>query len=355
MKQKGIFDSYYARLSKEGFVKSLLCGLGVAAGVLCVVAFGLWMSGAKGFWIAIIAWAAALFIATPLFYFVKFRPTTKEMAKRVDMLGLEERILTMTELEGDDSFIAMKQREDAKNALAKVNASLLKFAVSVPLIIAVCAVTVLGSGLTTVSALADAGVIKPGKDILDDGKVEFVDVVYSVDDDMHGFIEGDFIQRVEKGGDCVGVLAVAEDGWVFKKWSDGLEEPFRQDVKVTADAEFVAIFQELGEDGEDGEEGKDGESDEDGDKKGDPTDSNGQSKPGKNDSQGDGSGSVKWNPSNQVLDNKTYYGDLYDDAKKNGIDKITQNGDIPKEGKDIVSGYIKGTEPKGGDTSEGKG
>lgn len=345
MKQKGIFDSYYARLSKEGFIKSLLCGLGVAAGVLCVVAFGLWMSGAKGFWIAIIAWAAALFIATPLFYFVKFHPTTKEMAKRVDMLGLEERILTMTELEGDDSFIAMKQREDAKNALAKVNASLLKFAVSVPLIIAVCAVTVLGSGLTTVSALADAGVIKPGKDILDDGKVEFVDVVYSVDDDMHGFIEGDFIQRVEKGGDCVGVLAVAEDGWVFKKWSDGLEEPFRQDVKVTADVEFVAIFQELGEEKEE-EQDKEGEPDTDGMKQEEPTDSKNNSK--LNDKgKGDGSGSVKWNPSNQVLDNKTYYGDLYDDAKKNGIDKISQNGDIPKEGKDIVSGYIKGIEPKG--------
>ena len=345
MKQKGIFDSYYARLSKEGFIKSLLCGLGVAAGVLCVVAFGLWMSGAKGFWIAIIAWAAALFIATPLFYFVKFRPTTKEMAKRVDMLGLEERILTMTELEGDDSFIAMKQREDAKNALAKVNASLLKFAVSVPLIIAVCAVTVLGSGLTTVSALADAGVIQPGKDILDDGKVEFVDVVYSVDDDMHGFIEGDFIQRVEKGGDCVGVLAVAEDGWVFKKWSDGLEEPFRQDMKVAADVEFVAIFQELGEEKEE-EQDKEGEPDTDGMKQEEPTDSKNNSK--LNDKgKGDGSGSVKWNPSNQVLDNKTYYGDLYDDAKKNGIDKISQNGDIPKEGKDIVSGYIKGIEPKG--------
>lgn len=345
MKQKGIFDSYYARLSKEGFIKSLLCGLGVAAGVLCVVAFGLWMSGAKGFWIAIIAWAAALFIATPLFYFVKFRPTTKEMAKRVDMLGLEERILTMTELEGDDSFVAMKQREDAKNALAKVNASLLKFAVSVPLIIAVCAVTVLGSGLTTVSALADAGVIKPGKDILDDGKVEFVDVVYSVDDDMHGFIEGDFIQRVEKGGDCVGVLAVAEDGWVFKKWSDGLEEPFRQDVKVAADVEFVAIFQELGEEKEE-EQDKEGEPDTDGMKQEELTDSKNNSK--LNDKgKGDGSGSVKWNPSNQVLDNKTYYGDLYDDAKKNGIDKISQNGDIPKEGKDIVSGYIKGIEPKG--------
>lgn len=345
MKQKGIFDSYYARLSKEGFIKSLLCGLGVAAGVLCVVAFGLWMSGAKGFWIAIIAWAAALFIATPLFYFVKFRPTTKEMAKRVDMLGLEERILTMTELEGDDSFVAMKQREDAKNALAKVNASLLKFAVSVPLIIAVCAVTVLGSGLTTVSALADAGVIKPGKDILDDGKVEFVDVVYSVDDDMHGFIEGDFIQRVEKGTDCVGVLAVAEDGWVFKKWSDGLEEPFRQDVKVAADVEFVAIFQELGEEKEE-EQDKEGEPDTDGMKQEEPTDSKNNSK--LNDKgKGDGSGSVKWNPSNQVLDNKTYYGDLYDDAKKNGIDKISQNGDIPKEGKDIVSGYIKGIEPKG--------
>ena len=56
-----------------------------------------------------------------------------------------------------------------------------------------------------------------------------------------------------------------------------------------------------------------------------------------------------------MLDNKTYYGDLYDDAKKSGLDKVSQNGDIPKTGKDLVSDYYKGTEPKGGNSSDGNG
>lgn len=342
MRQKSIFNTYYIRLSKEGFVKSLLCGLSIAASVLCIIAFSLWMSGTKGFWIAIVTWAAVLVITTPVFYFAKFRPTTKSMAKRIDMLGLEERILTMTELEGDTSFIAMKQREDAKNALEKVNASLIKFAVSVPLIIAVCAVTVLGSGLTTISALADADVIKPGKDILDDGKVEFVDVIYSVDDDMHGYIDGDFIQRVEKGTDCVGVLAVAEDGWVFKKWSDGLEEPFRQDTNIINNVEYIAIFYEL-------DENQDSEPDTDGDQDSSKVDDSVPDKKGdggSNTDTGGNGGSVKWNPNNQVLDNKTYYGDIYDDAKRAGLDKVSQNN-FSKISKDLVSDYYKGTEPKG--------
>lgn len=227
--------------------------------------------------------------------------------------------------------------------MEKVNASLIKFAVSVPLIIAVCAVTVLGSGLTTISALADAGVIKPGKDIIDDGKVEFVDVTYSVDDDMHGYIDGDFIQRVEKGADCVGVLAVAEDGWVFKKWSDGFEEPFRQDINIIKDSEFIAIFYEL-------DENQDSEPDANGDQDSSKVDDSDPDKSGDGGSKsnaGSNGGSVKWSPNNQVLDNKTYYGDIYDEAKRAGLDKVSQNNFISKTGKDLISDYYKSIEPKG--------
>lgn len=62
----------------------------------------------------------------------------------------------MTELENDPSFIALKQREDALSSLGKVNTSLLKFAISVPLIASVAVVGLFGAGMTTVSALSAA-------------------------------------------------------------------------------------------------------------------------------------------------------------------------------------------------------
>lgn len=352
MKNNSVFQSYYSRLAKEGLVKSLLCGLGVAACVLLFTAFGLWLSGVKGFWIAIIAWGVALAISAPAFYFIKFRPTTKEMARRVDLLGLEERILTMTELEGDNSFMAMKQREDAQKALATVNASLLKFAVSASLIVAVASVTVLGAGMTTVSALADAGVIKTVPDIIDDKPAEFVDLAYYVYGDEGGFIEGDFIQRIEKGQDGAGVLAVADDGYAFVKWNDGLEDPYRKDTKLIADAEYYAIFLPVeDEESEDGEEGDEGEPGEDNEKPGEPG-----SEGSSNDGSGSGglTGGGKWDPNEQVLDNNTYYGDLFGEAMKDGIDKVTGNGNIPSSGKDVVSGYYQGTEAKGSGSEGGE-
>ncbi len=342
MKKQTLFEKYYNRLFKEGVIKSLLCGLGAASCALFLISFIFWMFGIKGYYIAIIVWAVAFVGATCAFYFLKFRPTTREIARRVDKLGLEERLITMLELEGDDSFIAMKQREDAKKAMASVNASLLKIVVSAPLIIAACSISVLGMGMTTLSALTEKGVVKPGIDIIGDKPVEFVDVIYSVKDDEGGYIYGDFIQRIEKGGNAEAVRAEADEGFVFVKWSDGNEDPFRQDMKITADMEIVAIFQSITEDSDGDGDGGGEPGDEPGQEEGEP---GGKSDPS-NGSGSSGSGGAKWNPRNQILDNNTYYGDLFDDAKKTGMDKISQDGSMPDSAKDLVSGYYGSTEPK---------
>ncbi len=68
---------------------------------------------------AVVLFAAATLIC----YFVWLRPRKKEVIARIDALGLKERILTMEELKKDDSVIAKKQRQDAKEHLAMLDAA----------------------------------------------------------------------------------------------------------------------------------------------------------------------------------------------------------------------------------------
>ena len=159
-----LFKKYYSRLAREGILKSALCGMVAGFSTLFVVSLILWLTNESIFWVAIVSGVAAGLATAPLFYYKKFKPTTKEIARRVDDLGLEERVLTMTELENDESYIAMRQREDTIAALQTVNAGLLTIVVSVPLIIATCTTGVFGIGMNVVTGLSAAGVLESGRE-----------------------------------------------------------------------------------------------------------------------------------------------------------------------------------------------
>lgn len=100
---------------------------------------------------------AAIAAFVPIFYYKKFRPTTKDVARRIDRLGLEERIITMTELEKDESYIAMRQREDAKRKLGAVDAKQIRFRFSTAAAVVAAICAVLGVSMTTVTDLERAG------------------------------------------------------------------------------------------------------------------------------------------------------------------------------------------------------
>ena len=128
MDVKELFDKYYSRLAREGMLKALFCGLIVGFAVNFAVAFTAWYYGWNGLWWALGAWVVVTAATTPLFYIKKFKPSAKEVAERLDRLGLEERMITMTELEQDDSYIAFRQREDAKLQLEAVERKRIKLA-----------------------------------------------------------------------------------------------------------------------------------------------------------------------------------------------------------------------------------
>ena len=136
MDVKKLFDKYYSRLEKEAYFKSLFSGLVVGFVVNFIVAFAFWFSEAEGLWWSIGAFVATTAVASVLFFKYKFKPTNKQVATRLDSLGLEERMITMNECIDDKSVMAKRQREDAKQKLAELNASMVKFVFSKALIIA---------------------------------------------------------------------------------------------------------------------------------------------------------------------------------------------------------------------------
>lgn len=347
-----LFKKYYSRLAKEGVLKSVLCGLLVGFLTLTVAGAIFWFAGWKAFWVCLIVWAVVSAASSVAFYKIKFQPTTKAIARRVDELGLEERIITMTELEGDESYIAMRQREDALKALNTVHAGLVKIVVSLPLIIGVAIAGVAGVGMTTVSALSASGVIKSGQEIINpsegEPEVKFYEVTYEVQEG-EGMIEGEIFQVVEEGFSTTGVMAVADDEWAFVGWSDGLEDPYREEFDVRSDMTLYAIFQPL-EEGSDGDGMPGGEGEGEGDGQGDQPsdqpgegDGNGDGEPSQNPGQGPGG---KYEEINQVYDGNTFYGDVYDEAYEEGMDDLS-GGDYSDSEKDMASGYLDGIEISG--------
>ena len=341
-----LLRTFKRRIAKEGWIKSILCGLSIGFGAEIVCSLVFWALGIKMFWISIIAFAAVAGISAPLFYFCKFRRSTREVASRVDMLGLEERILTMTQFADDDSFMARYQREDAMRSLEKVNSSLFKIAVSVPLVV-VCAVTlVIGAGTTTVSAVSDRSLI----DLINEAnKPEPIlhTVRYGVKDDIGGKVYGRCDQSVENGTSADAVQAVADENYIFIGWTDGCEDAFRTDEAVEKDIKAYAVFVPVEENDEDDEEmpDTDGNGDEgNGGNNGDaPSLPNGDDKgPDGNGDGDDGGAGGATNPNNQVIDGGTFIGDVYGDSLSGAQDAAGSNTGLDGNQSGMIGDYFGG-------------
>jgi hypothetical protein len=161
------FKKYYSKLRAEAILKSVLCGLAVGFGANFVAALATWFAPFEGLWISVGVLFAVTLIASPIFYFARFRLSDIKNARRLDRLGLEERLITMVEFDDDTSYVAQAQREDAKRALETIEKSQIKFKISKGIVAAVACLAILGTGMTTVSALSDYGFMPGGDEIVD--------------------------------------------------------------------------------------------------------------------------------------------------------------------------------------------
>lgn len=76
-----LFEKYYARVKRESLIKSAVCAVIVGFAVNFLTAFIAWMVYSKIFWLSIVLGVAAIAAFVPIFYYKKFRPTTKDVAK----------------------------------------------------------------------------------------------------------------------------------------------------------------------------------------------------------------------------------------------------------------------------------
>lgn len=382
--KKDQIGKFRKRLVKESVLKSIFLGLIFGCFALVIVGFFTWLFGYKpGLFLAIAALVVVTAIVAPLFYFLRFRPSTKEIACRVDALGLEERMLTMTELEGEQTYIAEAQREDTFHALEKMNHMMLKLAISAVLIVCVSFACLLGIGMTTVSSLYYAGVIPSGFETFTPEYIPQVFTVsYAIEEGGEGVIiywTGDWShetpveeggERVTEGEDARAVLAIPADEWLFVSWSDGVRDPYRQEVDVDGDVYVEAIFEPIEPDPEEGEEdngeggSQPGEGQEgDQQQQGEPQEgSEGEGEQGEQQQQppqepsGDPSnsaGGMRDMTSQQVDNGNTYYGDVFDDAYQQALDRLSQDNNIPDDLKQHVKDYYDSIETGSSDSGSG--
>jgi hypothetical protein len=375
MNVKQLFRKHYSRLVLEAVIKSVLAGLAMGCGANFLAALAAWIFDFGGVWLVIGVGGGVWLISSLLFFFLKYKPSVSETAERMDRLGLSERMITMLELQGDDSYIASVQRENARASIARVANRKIRLRVSKVAIVLAAVALVLGSSMTTIKGLSDSGEIPNFNEIVeDDPYANYIPVTYMVEEG--GWIEGESDQLVEPGGSTTSVIAMAEDGWVFEGWDDGYAGQERSESNVTAELYFVAIFVQI-EDGEggadgDGEGGKEGSQTTEGDKaedlpangganvesdqsgaegsEGDGSGSKGESDGGQgsSDEQGEGKGDGKgqgaggkWEDANQFLNGKEYYRDYLELYYLQALEIFEQNGEIPPELREFFETYFE--------------
>ncbi len=364
MNDKKTFKKYYGRLATEGLLKALLFGLAIACAVYCILVLVMWFTEISWMiWVAVAAFAAVLACSVCALYFTKFRPAAKAIAARVDRLGLEERLVTMVELEQDSSFMALRQREDALESMDRVSPKNVKIVVPA-LGLTLCVLLLLcGASMTVLTALAEQDIIdNPVHEIVDPTPpdvyytISYKVIGYTADDEelegMGGMIEGLEDQLVLDGGAAEQVVAVADEEWAFLTWSDGSTDPTRLDildldalladnesgtVTTTEDGEIVityyAYFMEL--EPSEGDAPSDQETDPDApmDEPQEPSEDGGGSG-----NEGDGAGG-KYEEENQIIAGDTYYREKLEEYLQQAQDIIAAGGEVPDYLIEIIESY----------------
>ncbi|MBP5308657.1 MAG: hypothetical protein J6Z34_05950 [Clostridia bacterium] len=351
MKTEELLKKYRARLVKEAILKALSVGLLIGFASLIVSGFTIWMTGYKQFWISFVIFAVITAAAFALFYFFRFKPSNYYVARRVDALGLEERMITMNEFQGETDYIFERQREDAVSSVAKINVTLLKITIPLALLIILPLVFVLGTGATVLSALSATGVIRPGEEIIREAEEQrtkkYYEVTYLVEG--NGMVLDEEVQIIEEGKSTTPVMAVAEDEWAFMMWSDGSEDPVRyeptvfENMKITAyfvPATGDSPFQGEGDKSKEGDQASDqpgkGQPGDEGEGEGENPSENANDQPGGN------AGGGKYDPANQIIDGETYYGgDVFQDYYGYVNEALSQDATTDKGEKDYIDDYFK--------------
>lgn len=391
-----ILNNFKKKLKKENIIKSLLCSLSVSALIFIFFQLFVWFFHLN-ILTSVIPPIISFGISFPLFYYKKFKYSEIQLAKRIDDLGLEERVITMTELEGSDSFIAKKQREDTVKALKEVNPDNFKIRYKQPSIFSglFTALAVLILSMSFAFPNIRETIIAHGEPkytievsaegfgfVIDYSKYENQSLINAVskkqeqdqidkinnkeivelkqfptvfsnrisvnyrcfeDIDATMVLDGanfDDISYRIKSDETHILMALPYKGYVFIGWSDGFVSPFREIDNYSTD--LIALFDEvssIGENMPDKQEepgDKDGSADSESDGIG--PEGNGTGKTNNDDSWGDG---AKGSPANQVINGETYYGDIFNQSYQEAVERIKNDTNLTDAQKKAITDYFE--------------
>ena len=344
------FEMRYKKLFVEAILRSIILSLAIGFCAVFVIGIVLWFIGNQSIPLVLAYLGATLLavtlISTPIVYFAKFRPTIIKNARRIDSLGLEERIVTMLDYQNDDSLMATIQRNDALNALNKFDEKSIKFEFTKKSIRSLIICASVGIVMSVVAVLSAAGLLFSGSQLLDKALEEppvYIPVSYIVDEG--GYIDGESEQLILYGESAEAVVAIPDEGYSFEGWDDGYSKPSRHDEKIDHPLVLVAIFVPIDEEGD---EDEDGDGDAGGEK---PSEQEGQGDDGEGEQQGDqegesddeqqGEGHGKYNKSNQIIDGETYYREFLEEYKETIIDLLKKKAEeLTEEEKALIEAYI---------------
>lgn len=117
---------FQRRLNLEAWLRAGTVGVlvGSIGMVLCLL-YGRMVLHRIVFTESVMAALGILLVATAATY-IMLLPKKKELLARIDALGLKERMITMEELQGEETVIAKKQREDAIQHLEQLDTGQMK-------------------------------------------------------------------------------------------------------------------------------------------------------------------------------------------------------------------------------------
>lgn len=395
---ENVLIEFKKKAKKQNIIKAGLCSVAISLlfNIPFLIAF--WIMDYKyKFIICAGIFIVGISVLFPVLYFKKFKYTEIQLAKRIDDLGLEERVLTMIELKDNNSFIAKKQKEDTLNVLKTVEANDLKgkykkqsflsifstalasLVISLSLMFPNIRETIIAHGepkyTIEVSAegfgfvidyskyenqsLINAVSKKQEQDQID--KINNKEIVelkqfptafsnrisvnYRCFEDIDAtmVLDGanfeDISYRIKSDETHI-LMALPYKGYVFIGWSDGCVSPFREIDNYSTD--LIALFDEVSSVGEnmpDKQEepgDKDGSADSESDGIG--PEGNGTGKTNNDDSWGDG---AKGSPANQVINGETYYGDIFNQSYQEAVERIKNDTNLTDAQKKAITDYFE--------------
>ena len=146
MKVDKVFNRFKFKMFLNSIINSLIYGLINGFTISLVATIILYICKIKNIGLTFAIFGVVAILFSVFSYFKFFKVTQESIAKTLDDLGLDERVITMLEYKNEDNDIVTLQRTDALNKLSNVNPNEIKIKIQKTPIIVLCVLLLIFSG-----------------------------------------------------------------------------------------------------------------------------------------------------------------------------------------------------------------